>query len=59
MSKDELDFDFTVKDLDQMVLDAARGDGDRTDREKGKRPNFLEMLRTNGKLGELNSGKRE
>jgi len=42
-SKDELKFDFTVKDLDQMVLDAARGE---SGQNKGKRPNALEVLKS-------------
>lgn len=54
MSKDELDFEFTVKDLDQMVLDAARGD---EGQEKGakitKKPNLLEVMRTGGQLEKL------
>ena len=41
-SKDELKFDFTVKDLDQMVLDAARGE---SEQNKGKRPNLLEFMK--------------
>jgi len=41
-SKDELKFDFTVKDLDQMVLDAARGE---SGQNKGKRPNLLEFMK--------------
>ena len=59
MAKDELDFEFTVKELDQMVLDAARGEGIEGNKGEVKRPNILEMLRTGGKLGELNTGKQE
>jgi len=58
MSKDEIDFEFTVKDLDQMVLDAARGnEGIEGNKAKPTRPNFLEMLKTGGKLEQLNTGK--
>jgi len=59
MSKDELDFEFNVKDLDQMVLDAARGEGIEGNKGEVKKPNILEMLKTNGKLGQLNKGKQE
>lgn len=39
--KDELEFEFTVKDLDQMVLDAAKGG----EQAKPASPNILQLLR--------------
>jgi len=46
MSKDELDFEFTVKELDQMVLDAARGEG----QNQAKKPVALEALKAKARL---------
>lgn len=54
MSKDELDFEFTVKELDQMVLDAARGEG-QSKPQTGK-PNLLEMLKSKGELNKVRNG---
>lgn len=52
MSKDKIDFDFTVKDLDQMVLDAARGETQQ--QNKAQRPNILEILKSKGRLKQGN-----
>jgi hypothetical protein len=52
MSKDELDFEFTVKELDQMVLDAARGEG----QNKPKKPIALEALKAKTALNKVRNG---
>jgi len=58
MSKSKLDW--TAEDVDKAFLDAARGDeGTEGNTTKTTRPNFLEMLRTGGQLGKLNTGKEE
>lgn len=54
MSKDELDFEFTVKELDQMVLDAARGEGQ--GQNKAKRPIALEALKAKTALNKVRNG---
>jgi hypothetical protein len=52
MSKDELDFEFTVKELDQMVLDAARGEG----QNKPKTPVALGALKAKAGLNKVRNG---
>jgi len=59
MSNDELDFEWTVEDVDRTFLEAARGNGVIDNKPKAERPNFLEMLKTGGYLGKLNTGKQE
>jgi len=54
MSKSKLDW--TAEDVDKAFLDAAKGG---EEKPKTARPNFLEMLRTGGQLGKLNTGKQE
>jgi len=58
MSKD-LDFEFTVDDFDRMVLEALEDDEGVEKKPKTTRPNFLEMLRTGGQLGKLNTENNE
>ena len=52
MSKDELDFEFTVKELDQMVLDAARGRA----QNKAKGSVALEALKAKTGLNKVRNG---
>ena len=59
MSNDEPDFEWTVEDVDRTFLNAARGNVDLGKKPKVKRPNFLEMLKTGGELGKLNTRKQE
>ena len=48
--KDELDFEFTVKELDQMVLNAAQGQGQAENKPQTGKPNLLEMLKAKSGL---------
>jgi len=57
MNKGKLDLEWTAEDVDKAFLDAARGEDAEEKKAKLTRPNFLEMLRTGGKLGQLNTGK--
>ncbi len=59
MSKNELDFEFTVKDLDQMVLDAARGKGQGENKPETAKPNLLEMLKSKGQLNKVKNERIE
>jgi len=52
MSKDELDFEFTVKDLDEMILKAAQGEAG----NKATRPNVLEALKAKAGLNKVRNG---
>ena len=58
MSED-IDFEFTLEDLYRnMINEIQAGEEDEVKQVKTKRPNFLEMLRTGGKLGQLNTRKQ-
>jgi len=59
MSNDELDFEWTAKDVDQAFLNAGLGNVSLGKKPKTERPNFLEMLKTGGELGKLNTRKEE
>lgn len=49
---EDIDFEFTLEDLYRnMISEIQAGEEDEKKGVKTKRPNFLEMLRTAGKLG--------
>lgn len=60
MSDEKIDFDFTIEDLDRMVIEAARGEeGEVKNKVKVKKPNLLNRMQLGNKLSSLNPRKRE
>ena len=49
---DELELEWTVKDVDKAFLDAALGQGE----NKAKRPNALELLKSKTALDKVRNG---
>lgn len=57
---EDIDFEFTLEDLYRnMINEIQAGEAEEGKQVKQTRPNFLEMLRTGGKLGQLNTRKQE
>ena len=53
MSNDELDFEWTVKDVDKMFLEAAKGEEPEQNKVKAKKPNLLNRMQLGSKLPNL------
>jgi hypothetical protein len=53
MSKDGLDFEWTVEDVDKAFLEAARGEETEENKVKAKKPNLLNRMQLGNKLANL------
>jgi hypothetical protein len=51
MPDNKLGFDFTIEDLDRMVIEAATGEGGSPNQAKGIKPNAIKELIAKAKLG--------
>lgn len=51
MPDNKLGFDFTIEDLDRMVIEAATGEGGSPNQAKGIKPNAIKELLAKAKLG--------
>lgn len=51
MPDNKLGFDFTIEDLDRMVIEAATGEGGSQNQAKGTKPNALKEFIAKAKLG--------
>ncbi len=51
MPDNKLGFDFTIEDLDRMVIEAATGEGGNQNQAKGIKPNAVKELIAKAKLG--------
>jgi hypothetical protein len=58
MSKDKLDFEWTVEDVDKAFLEAARGEETDENKVKPKKPNLLNRMQLGNKLSSLTPRKQ-